>query len=131
MISFLVGLHDGIRWIVVLLVIAVLIRTLIGWLSNRPVVKLDRQLWLGMVNAVAVQVILGLVIIIWRTVQIGFVRPFWEHAILNLAAAGVIIYAARFKKLEDTLHHRNKFIATVVTAVLIFLAVASVNGWVL
>lgn len=130
MIGFLVGLHDGIRWIVVLLILAVLIKTLIGWLSERPIGKFDRQLWLGMVNAVALQFLLGLIIIIWRTVQMGFIRVFWEHALLNLVAVGVIMYAARFKKLDDTLHHRNKFFATALAAILIVIAVSLVNGWV-
>lgn len=129
MVNFLTGLHDGIRWIVILLLIAVLIKTAIGWLSNRPYEKFDRQLWLGLVNALGIQLILGLILIVWRTIQVGFVRPFWEHAVLNIIAIGIIMYAARFRKLEDTLHHRNKFFAVVVTSVLIVVAVSLVNGW--
>ena len=49
MYDFLKAAHDGIRWIVVLMAVIVLIKTLIGWLGNQDYTKLDRQLWLGLV----------------------------------------------------------------------------------
>jgi hypothetical protein len=39
------------------------------------------------------------------------------------------MYAARFKKLTSVLQHRNKFFAVLISAGLIYFAVASVNGW--
>ena len=65
MLNFLINLHDGIRWIVVVLILIVLIKSLIGWLGNQSYTKLDRQLWMGMVNAVGIQFLLGLIILIW------------------------------------------------------------------
>ena len=129
MANFLVSFHDGIRWIVVLLILIVLIKSLVGWLGKQSYTKLDRQLWMGLVNAVGIQFILGLVILIWRMIDFGFIRTHWEHAVTNIIAVGVIMYAARFKKLEDILHHRNKFFAVLASTLLIFVAVSTVNGW--
>ena len=129
MLNFLINLHDGIRWIVVVLILIVLIKSLIGWLGNQSYTKLDRQLWMGMVNAVGIQFLLGLIILIWLLIIAGFVRQHWEHAITNFIAIGIIMYAARFKKLPDNLHHRNKFIAVLVSSLLIVVAVAAVGGW--
>ncbi|MEM9776098.1 MAG: hypothetical protein AAF902_16085 [Chloroflexota bacterium] len=132
MYDFLVAMHDGIRWIVVLLAVIVLIKTLVGWLGKQEYTKLDRQLWLGLVNSAAIQLLLGLVLVGWLIVNIGFsdmFTAFGAHVITNIIAIGVLMYAARFKKLSDVLQHRNKFFAVLVSSGLIYFAVATVNGW--
>ena len=132
MYNFLVAAHDGIRWIVVLLAVIVLIKTLVGWLANQDYTKLDRQLWLGLVNSAAIQLLLGLVLVGWLLFTIGFSNmftAFGAHVVFNITAIAVLMYAARFKKLSDVLQHRNKFFAVLVSSGLIYFAVLTVNGW--
>ena len=133
MYDILVAAHSGIRWIVVLMAVIVLIKTLIGWLGSQDYTKLDRQLWLGLVNSAAIQLLLGIVLVVWRLVSgLGFGGLFslyGEHIVTNIIAIAILMYAARFKKLADTLQHRNKFFAVLISAALIYFAVARVGGW--
>ena len=133
MYDILVAAHSGIRWIVVLMAVIVLIKTLIGWLGSQDYTKLDRQLWLGLVNSAAIQLLLGIVMVIWLLVSgLGFGGVFGlygEHILTNIIAIAILMYAARFKKLADTLQHRNKFFAVLISAALIYFAVARVGGW--
>ena len=133
MYNILVAAHSGIRWIVVLMAVIVLIKTLIGWLGSQDYTKLDRQLWLGLVNSAAIQLLLGIVMVIWLLVSgLGFGGVFGlygEHILTNIIAIAILMYAARFKKLADTLQHRNKFFAVLISAALIYFAVARVGGW--
>ena len=135
MYDFLKAAHDGIRWIVVLMAVIVLIKTLVGWLGSQDYTKLDRQLWLGLVNSAAIQFLLGLVLIIWlpfnynATFSDEIFRVGLEHAVTNIIAVGILMYAARFKKLSDVLQHRNKFFAVLISAILIYVAVSRVGGW--
>ncbi len=133
MYNILVAAHSGIRWIIVLMAVIVLIKTLIGWLGSQDYTKLDRQLWLGLVNSAAIQLLLGIVMVIWLLVSgLGFGGVFGlygEHVLTNIIAIAILMYAARFKKLSDTLQHRNKFFAVLVSALLIYFAVARVGGW--
>ncbi|MFK7803484.1 MAG: hypothetical protein AB8G95_17750 [Anaerolineae bacterium] len=136
MYDFIKALHDGIRWIVVLLAVIVLIKTLIGWLGKQEYKKIDRQLWLGLVNSAAIQLLLGIVLIIWLPFNYN-VSLFGdaiglrglEHGVTNIIAVGILMYAARFKKLDDVLQHRNKFFAVLISSALIFYAVSAVGGW--
>lgn len=132
MYEFLVAAHNGIRWIVVLMAVIVLIKTLIGWLANQGYTKLDRQLWLGLVNSAAIQLLLGLVLVGWLLFTIGFsnmFRAFGAHVVTNIIAVGILMYAARFKKLSDILQHRNKFFAVLASSALVYFAVMTVDGW--
>ena len=135
MYDFLKAAHDGIRWIVVAMAVIVLIKTLVGWLGSQSYTKLDRQLWLGLVNSAAIQFLLGIVLLIWLPFHynvslfdtIG--RRGLEHGVTNIIAIAILMYAARFKKLEDVLQHRNKFFAVLISSALIYVAVLTVDGW--
>ncbi|MEM8859739.1 MAG: hypothetical protein AAGD96_15540 [Chloroflexota bacterium] len=52
-----------------------------------------------------------------------------EHAVTNIIAIGVLMYAARFKKLSDVLQHRNKFFAVLISSALIYVAVLRLDAW--
>lgn len=134
MYDFLKSTHDGLRWLVVILAVLVLLKTLIGWLGSQNYGKLDRQLWLGLINMTGIQFLLGLIMIIWQIILQGIssaaLRAPIEHAITNFVAVAILMYASRFRKLEnDVLQHRNKFIAVLISAVLIYIAVEQVGGW--
>lgn len=135
MYDFLKAAHSGIRWIVVAMALIVLIKTLIGWLGKQEYTKLDRQLWLGLVNSAAIQFLLGIVLLVWLpfNYNVGLFesigRRGLEHGVTNIIAVGILMYAARFKKLDDVLQHRNKFFAVLISSALIYVAVLGVDGW--
>lgn len=131
MYFFLLQAHSGIRWIVVLLLLVVLIKSLVGWLSQSDYVRLDRQLWLGLVNAIGIQFVLGLILIIWLAILGGTNGRHWEHVVLTLVAVGLIMSGPRFyKRVEGALRHRNIFIIVAVVSVIVYFAVARIGGWV-
>lgn len=135
MYDFLKAAHSGIRWIVVIMALVVLVKTLIGWLGQQEYTKLDRQLWLGLVNSAAIQLLIGIVLIFMlpSNYNAGFsdtiVRKGMEHGVTNIIAIGILMYAARFKKLDDVLQHRNKFFAVLISSALIYFAITSISGW--
>ena len=134
MYDMLKSAHDGVRWIVVILGVWVLLKTLIGWLRSQNYGKLDQQLWLGLINITGIQFLLGITLIIWQIrlqgIRSAALRLPLEHAVTNFIAIAVLMYASRFRKLDnDVLQHRNKFIAVLIAAVLVYLAVDRLDGW--
>ena len=135
MYDLLKAAHDVLRWLVVLMAVIVLIKTLIGWLSSQDYTKLDRQLWLGLINSAGIQFVLGLILIIWlpfnynASLSDAIFRRGIEHAIVNVIAVAILMYAARFKKLSGPLQHRNKFFSVLISTILIYVAVTTVGGW--
>ena len=120
--------HSGWRWIVLLLIIIVIIKTLIGWLGKQSWTNLDSDLLRFSVIAVRAQVVLGLILFLllqrWSSMGIigGHVVPAF------LAVAGIEIGAARAKKSAGNKKFMFAFIGFIIALVLIFGALGAVGG---
>ena len=123
--------HSGIRWIVLVLIVIVLIKSLIGWLGKQEYTLIDRQLWVGLLYSVRIQFVLGLILLIISIVNIGMVRQFLEHAVTNIIVVGLLEgLGGRFSRIEnDTIKHRNYFLLVLAADILIYIAVASILGF--
>lgn len=90
MLTFLVGLHSLLRWVVLLVVLVALVKGLLGWLGGGAWTGLDRGLTLAAVATVTLQALLG--IVVWLA------RGWWAeggfrgltHPLVMLLALGVV-----------------------------------------
>ena len=94
MTYFLLQAHSGWRWIVLILIIVTLIKTLIGWLGKQQWTNLDTKLMFFSRIAVYIQVILGVLLYLFTqkwSAGFGFVG---SHIIPALLAVGGIEFGS-------------------------------------
>lgn len=129
MTYFLLMAHSGWRWIVLLLILIVIIKSLIGWLGKQKWSNLDTQLVNFSRYAVYLQLLLGILLYVflqkWNA-GFGFVG---SHVITALLAVGGIEFgAARAKKSEGAKKFMFAFIGFVIALILVYGALATVGG---
>ncbi len=123
--------HKGLRWLIVLLAVLALLKLLTIWLGKKEFDKLGNILTKSFVGILDLQFLLGLILIIWRAVQMsGLDRMRLEHAVTNVIAIGLVHFSAKWKKSLGPVRARNTFIMYLVAMILIFVAVTRMpNGW--
>jgi hypothetical protein len=127
--DILFRIHSDTRWLVVLVGVVALVKFLIGWLGKGKFQKFDRILTSAFSGLVDLQVLLGLVFLIWSGLAgVGFPRQRLEHAFIMIIAAVVAHLPSRWKSLGDTKRFRNSFLAVLGVGVLIFLGVVLLPG---
>lgn len=124
--TIMVESHSGIRWIVVLLGLIVLAKSLYGWLSTTGYTPLDRRLWLWFNAAFGIQILLGFIVLVLLGAYSGLQ---FEHLTIMLVAAGLTMVATRWKEAADAIKHRNFTFLMVVIFALVYVAVWRVGGW--
>ena len=72
--------HSWLRWIVLALAVFVIVRSLTGWLTNRPYLKTDNAIAASFIGTMHLQLIIGLVLYI-------FLSPMTKSAFLDFGAA--------------------------------------------
>ena len=131
--EFVLQLHAIWRWVLLIAAIAVMVKTLTGWLGKQPFGKLDNQIGMAFTMIVDIQVLLGL--IPWLFHQPGLQNLsqamgnaalrfiVLEHPILMLIAlAFAHIGRSRSKKLKDAVaRHRTSFVFYLLSLVFIAL----------
>lgn len=123
-INFMIALHSGVRWLVILAGVVVLAKSVLGLATGGKYTSLDTTLWRVLTGALGIQFLLGLIVLIWRGVTLGGDAGslYWGRAITHAlvmfgVVVGVSIASVRARKGETD---RQKFITGVVA-----LAVAS------
>jgi hypothetical protein len=134
MYTALLHTHSSLRYLVLLLLVAVIAKSLIGWLNKRPFAKMDDKLSLWLLILTHTQFLLGLLLY--------FVSPFvqfsattmkdsttryWtvEHGFMMLAAIALITVARiTHKKLTtDNAKHKRLFILNAGALLIIVVAI--------
>lgn len=122
--------HSDWRWIVIALVVAVIVRALIGWLGKQKWTEWDARLLLVCRVAVYLQILAGLVLYIWLQkwrLGMGFTGGHDIPALLGVG--GIEFGAARAKRISGD---ANKFkfvlIGFALAAILIYGALMTVGG---
>jgi len=118
--------HSGWRWIVLLLIVIVIIKSLIGWLGKQSWTNLDSTLLRFSSIAVRVQVVLGLILFIllqrWSNMGILF-----GHVVPALLAVGGVEFGvARATKATGNKKFMFAFIGFIIALVLIIGALGAV-----
>jgi uncharacterized membrane protein YfcA len=134
MYPFLVHLHSGFRYIVLLLLLVVIVKSLLGWLNSSKFEAIDNKLSLWLLIATHLQLLGGLVLY--------FISPFvqfnaatmkdattryWtvEHLTMMLLAVALITVARiTHKKLsDDGAKFRRLFVLNLVALVIIVVSI--------
>jgi hypothetical protein len=122
----LLTIHGEIRWLVVLLAVIVIIKFLIGWLGKRNYTSLDRTLLSVYTIVLDINVLLGLILLLFGG---GFSGPRLEHATTMILAAIAGHMTALWRRSTDsTIKFRNQLLLVALSVLLVLLGVIRLRG---
>ena len=122
----LITIHGELRWLVVLAAVIVIIKFLIGWLGKRNYASVDRTLLTVLTILLDINVLLGLVILLFGG---GFTGPRLEHATTMILAAIAAHMTAIWRKSSDSsLKYRNQLFMVLLAVVLVIFGVIRLRG---
>lgn len=119
-------LHNIVRWVILILLLASIIKSFTGWRSGKALTTGDKKLWLLTMTFAHVTFLIGLYLLLFgrigiftttlpegtRVMKDTFYRFFWvEHPVMNIIAI-VLITAARGqakKPIPDTGKYKKAF----------------------
>ena len=130
--DFIVGLHSLLRWLVVIVAVAAVVRYTLVLAGQAQSSGLDRGLMSGYTGLLDLNVLLGLIIIVGLSISAGQVLMVWlEHAVTNIIGVAVAhFFAQRAKKLEDPkLKARTNLLGVVISIAIIVVGVMLVGRW--
>ena len=130
--AFLIGLHSGIRWIVVVVGVIAIIKYLIGWLGNMKFTGLDRGIGVAYTASLDLNLLLGLIILIigiFNDLPTAVWRIRGEHLLVMVLAVVAAHMTARWKKASDNIRFRQTALFILISMILIYVGVATVGGW--
>ncbi len=102
--ALLLTLHNLVRWIVVILAVYALARAYSGWLGKRPWSPADQQSGMFFTAALDIQVLLGVILLIFDWLTTGSPGLFflvWHIPLMIIGAAIVHIGRTRSRKASD------------------------------
>lgn len=123
--------HSGLRWVILLVAVVAIVKFTIGWLKGGPFKGMDRGLVSGFSGLMDLQVLLGLIFLIWNGLapNVGFPRHRIEHAFIMIVAAVVAHLSARWKKAEDKIRFRNSLFVILASLALVLIGIFTLpNG---
>lgn len=123
--SLLLTIHGELRWLVALAGLIVIIKFLIGWLGKREYKPLDRTLLMVFTILLDINVLLGLIILLFGG---GFSGPRLEHAVTMLLAVIAAHMTARFRGAPDATRFRNQLLLVVLALAMVLLGVIRLRG---
>ena len=125
--AFLLGLHSGVRWLVVLITVAALVKLVLGIVQKQPYDKLTQRMMTAFSGLTSLQWLLGIILmIVLGTFSSGQI---WSHAGTMTIAVAVSHLHNRWKKAEDPVRYRMSLLVVLAVLVLVVVGVALVNGW--
>jgi len=136
MYNFLLHAHSGLRYLILLAVLIVIVKSIIGWLGNTPYSKFDRIISPAYVGLMHLQLLLGLILYFispFVTYQMGDkVSRYWslEHiTLMILAVVAAQIGRSISKKSSDAqVKFRFQTIFFGISILLILVALATMPG---
>jgi hypothetical protein len=129
--DFVLTLHSIVRWVIVIVALAAIVRFALVWAGKAQGSNMDRGLMYGFSGLLDLQVLLGLIYLVWNGLSgAGFPLFRLEHALIMIVAVVIAHLSMRWKNAEAPIRARNNLFAIVASSVLIFIGVAIVGGWV-
>ncbi len=125
--AFLLGLHSGVRWLVVLITLVALVKLILGIVQKQPYDKLTQRIMTAFSMLTSLQWLIGIILLI----ALGVFNngQFWSHAGTMTIAVAVSHLHNRWKKSEDSVRYRMSLLVVIAVLVLVIIGVALVNGW--
>jgi hypothetical protein len=131
MLNFLLEVHSLVRWIIVAVSLIALVWFVLVWLRGMRNEKADRGLMAAFSGLIDVQVLLGVIYILWSGFAgAGFPRYRLEHAVTMIVAAVVAHLSARWRKADAPIRARNNAALIVLVLVIVLIGVSVLpQGW--
>lgn len=129
---FLLTLHSIVRWLVILVALAAIVKLTIGLLKKQDFDTMTGGLVSAFGGLMDTQLLLGLLFFIWNGLAgAGFPRQRWEHLVIMLVAVVVAHLPAMWKKAETQVRLRNTLLAVIGSLLLVVLGVSMLqpNRW--
>jgi hypothetical protein len=130
--SFLFAVHSWLRWLIVALAVVAIIRFLLVWMGKSEPGAMDRGLMSGFVGMLDLQMLLGIVLLIWLgTAGTGWPRERIEHGTTMLIAVVLAhVFSAKSKNAPGQLRARNYLLLLLGVLLLIVVGVMRLDqGW--
>jgi amino acid permease len=129
--TILLTLHSILRWVIVLLALALIIKFALGLIQKQPYDKTARGLVSTFGGLMDTQLLLGTAFFVWSglAIQGGFaLRHRWEHLAIMLVAVIMAHLPAMWKKRDDQTRYRNGLAAILVSILLVVVGVFALPG---
>ena len=129
--TILLTLHSLVRWAIVLVALAAVIKFALGLAKKQSYDQAARGLASAFSGLMDTQALLGILFFVLNGAAIegGFaLRYRWEHLAVMLIATVVGHLPAMWKKLDDQKRYRNGLIAILVALLLVAVGVATLPG---
>lgn len=127
--TILLTIHSIVRWAIVLVAIALIVRLVIGWIRKLPFDKSARILQSSFAGLMDAQMLLGILyLLVDGFGGTGFPRVRLEHAGMMVLAVIVAHLPAAWKKAPDQKRTVYTLIAVIVSLIIIFFGVTRPLG---
>ena len=131
MLQFLLHLHSGLRWLVVLIAVVSIIKYFIGWIAKQQYSRFDTVLMTSFRILIDIQVLIGITVFIGMGVAFGFPSFHFKHGFtLFLALIMLHSTARRWDNTHSNVRFRNSLLVILAALVLIAVGIAFLpQGW--
>jgi len=129
--TYLLGLHSVLRWILVVVAVAAALRFLVGWWRKAPFGRLDRAHSSILTGLMDLQLLLGIIFLVWSGFA-GARFPLYriEHGVMMLLAAITAHLPPLWRTAPDPVRFRYSFFAVLSALSLVILGVFILpGGW--
>jgi hypothetical protein len=127
--DILLMLHSIVRWIILLVAVIAIVKFALGWLRGGEFKGMDRGLASGFSGLMDLQVLLGIIYLLWNGfAEEGFPTFRIGHALVMIIAAVVAHLPARWKNADDKTRFRNTMFAIIASLVLVMIGIAFLIG---
>lgn len=125
--AFLLGLHSGVRWLVVLVTIIALVKLILGMVQKSSYDSLAKRLMMVFSGLITIQWALGLILLL--VMGIFNSGAIWGHAGVMTVAVAISHMHNRWKKSDDATRYQRGLMIVVAVLVLVIIGVALIGGW--
>jgi hypothetical protein len=140
MATGMLHLHNVLRWVILILLLASIIKSFTGWQQKKTLTDGDKKLWLFTMISAHITFVVGLYLMLFgrfgmftttlpegtSVMKDSFYRFFWvEHPLMNLIAIALItIGRGQAKKaIPDTTKYKKAFWFFVVALILLLISI--------
>ncbi len=130
--DFVLSLHSNVRWVIVVVSSATIVKLGLGWRAGRPYEPADRILTAAFAGMMDLQALLGIIYLLWAGIGAGQGFPAVRviHALIMVVAVAVSHLPARWKDAPSADRYRAGVFSVLAALVLIVIGVSVVpRGW--
>lgn len=127
--TILLMAHSWLRWLILLIAIAAIVKFLIGWLRASSYQGMDRGLMSGFSGLMDLQATLGIILFLWSGFGgVGFPAYRIAHGLIMIFAAALVHMSAGWKNADSFTRFRNNLFLIVGSLILVLIGVAILPG---